>query len=109
MARTKVSKLIRVKQGKSTIEFELGEEKLDITLFKQGSGQAPSSIGINKEAILVLRELLGASQIPQLVKEPKLATKLPPGTTRDPPDATEEELTEARLREGGEHPISGMA
>ena len=79
MARTKVSKLIRVRQGKSTVELELIESKLTISLVKQGSGQTPATITINKEAVDVLRELLG-----ELERKPtKLATELPAGTTHE--------------------------
>lgn len=79
MAKTKVSKLIRVKQGRSTIEFELEDTKLTINLFKQGSGVPPNKITIQEEAIEVLRAMLGGPMLPLA----KLATRLPPDSLTD--------------------------
>ena len=78
MAETKVSNLIRVRQGKSTVEFELRDGKLTTSIDKKGSGQLPFSITINEEVVGVLKEMLGRHKASSV-----LATKLPPDVSKE--------------------------
>ncbi|KKN47215.1 hypothetical protein LCGC14_0665040 [marine sediment metagenome] len=68
MAKTKVSKLIRVRTGRNVVELELVEGKLAIQV-----GDS-SKVTLNIEAVNVLRAMLGDPQF----KPAKLATALPP-------------------------------
>lgn len=58
MADTKVSRLIRVKQGRTTIQFELLGDSLTIELPRKG--QKHTCFTVQKEGVAVLKELLGA-------------------------------------------------
>ena len=89
MAKSRVSSLVRVRQGKNYIEFELDEDtgKLVIYIITPGDVTPKVKASLNIEAVNVLRELLGLRKfvVPtseELHGEPKLATELPPDTHR---------------------------
>ena len=88
MAKSRVSSLVRVRQGKNYIEFELDEDtgKLVIYIITPGDVTPKVKASLNIEAVNVLRELLGLKkaklEITEPMKEPKLATELPPDTHR---------------------------
>ena len=88
MAKSRVSSLVRVRQGKNYIEFELDEDtgKLVIYIITPGDVTPKVKASLNIEAVNVLRGLLGLKkaklEIIEHMKEPKLATELPPDTHR---------------------------
>ena len=81
MARAKVSRLIRVRQGRNYIEFELDEDtgKLIIYITTPGDTTPKVKASLNVEAVNVLRAMLEDGG----AKPAKLATELPAGTTRE--------------------------
>ena len=106
MARTKVTTLVRVRQGKNHIEFDYDKEsnKLSIELRTGKEGEPVLIVPLKGEAVNALRDLL------EVQYSPKLATKLPPGTYRkgeEPPK--DDTLSEEELARGAEEPIAGMA
>ncbi len=109
MSRTKVSNLVRVKQGKSTIEFELKDDKLTVALWREEDTRSLSTVTINAEAVNVLREMLGLQKAGvALALEPKLATALPPGSEMTEEARREAEHTSPDL-EGDGDTAEGMA
>lgn len=76
MAASKVSKLIRVRTGRNLVELELIDGKLAIQV---GDSK---KVTINKEAVNVLRDMLGITEM-EIAPRPKLATILPPGSIRE--------------------------
>lgn len=93
MAKSKVSKLIRVRTGRNVVELELIEGKLGIQV-----GDS-SKVTLNVEAVNVLRAMLGSD--PQFTPG-KPATALPPDTPTDPEHASPK-------LDGDEPFVSGMA
>lgn len=97
MADTKVSRLIRVKQGKTTIQFELLGDSLTIELPRRG--QKHVHFTVQKEGVAVLRELLGGGR----------PVVLPPGDTRfDPPKVDEGKPTPEGLTRFPDGTEAGM-
>lgn len=105
MSRTKVTNLVRVRQGKHLVEFDYDTENSKLTIEIQ-TGEGTAKVSLGGETIDALRTLLMSNAV---VSTGKLATKLPEGTTRegDKPPA-DGQLTERELAEGAEHPIEGM-
>lgn len=85
MGKAKVSSLVRIHQGRKTLEVELKENKLTIMIKSEHQGIA-QNITVNEEAVNVIRELLGLKKSENvIIPATKLATQLPPDTTEEVP------------------------
>lgn len=67
MAESVVSKLVRVRQGRSIVQFELADKGLTVEYYAR-SGQRPIKVILGGPAVTALRELLGG-KVPISVDE----------------------------------------
>lgn len=95
MAKTKVSKLIRVRAGRNTVEFDLGEDGR-LTIETSVRGGAGTKVIIGEEAVNVLRDMLGL----QKAVVARLATSLSPHARRDSEHESPELESDGEFKEG---------